>query len=125
GHENPLLVTEGKTDIRYLKAALKKYAGYYPSLVQIDDKGKHVYNISFFRRSKRLRYFLNITFDGADTLKNIYNFYTGNVPQYPNYSKEFMGMKKGESENPVIFLLDNEQDKSKPLPNILKYIGQQ
>ena len=75
-NSKPLIVTEGKTDIIYIKAALKKYYKEYPLLIQ--KKDNHFdFNISFLNKTKRMTYFLGIFPDGANTMKNIYNLYTG------------------------------------------------
>lgn len=70
-----LIVTEGKTDIVYLKAALKCLWREYPELVDRDEKGNWHFKIAFLKRSKRLSYFLNLKKDGADTMNNIYHFF--------------------------------------------------
>ena len=67
-----MIITEGKTDIIYIKAALKKLYKYYPELITLNEDGKYQYKISFLKKSKRLDYFLNIKKDVVDTLKNIY-----------------------------------------------------
>ena len=54
-NEKPLIVTEGKTDVIYLKAALKKMYRDYPELVTRDDKGGFHYNLSFLKKSMRLK----------------------------------------------------------------------
>lgn len=117
----PLVVTEGKTDILYLKAALKKYYENYPQL--ITQKGDTFeYKISFLRRTKRLKIFLGIQQDGADTMKSIYNFYAGtdNFPNlYGYFSKNSVVVK---SANPVILIFDNEQKSEKPLKKFLDYV---
>lgn len=71
----PIIVTEGKTDITYLKAALKSLWQEYPELVNKDTNGHFEYKIAFLKKSKRLFYFLNLKKDGADTMNNIYNFF--------------------------------------------------
>lgn len=74
----PTIVTEGKTDIVHIKAALKKYYKEYPKLISLKEDETFDFKIRFLTKTKRLRYFLGIEEDGADTMKNIYNFYTGN-----------------------------------------------
>lgn len=75
-NNKPFIVTEGKTDISYIKAAIKKNYTDYPNLVRKVDN-KFEYQVSFMTRTKRFRYFFNIALDGADSLQNIYNHYTG------------------------------------------------
>jgi hypothetical protein len=78
--EQPVIITEGFTDINYLKAALKKYADKYPRLVtkiEKDGKARFDYHISFLRRTNRLNYFFRLSKDGACDFRNIYNLYFG------------------------------------------------
>ena len=76
-NEVPLIVTEGKTDVRYLKAALMKFYTKYPNLIEMDDTGKFIFKIRFFRRSKRWKYFFGISLDGGDAMKVLYRYFTG------------------------------------------------
>ncbi|WP_196591321.1 retron Ec67 family RNA-directed DNA polymerase/endonuclease [Pectinatus frisingensis] len=118
--QKPLIVTEGKTDIVYLKAALKKYYYKYPDLItKIGDK--FIFHISFLKRTKRLAYFLNINLDGADTIKNIYNFYTG-IDSVPNICKWFDEKTNVRRINPVILIFDNEQENNKPLKKFINHM---
>lgn len=123
-NNKPLIITEGKTDISYLKAALKSLHQDYPSLIEKEDNDSFNFKVSFLRRSKRLSHFLNINKDGADMMKNIYNFFSDkeNV-KYPNYSREMQ--KTGiMPHNPVILVFDNETtNNNKPLRSFLNYCG--
>ena len=120
----PLIVTEGKTDIKYLRAALKKLYLEYPDLVTKDKRGKFDYKISFLHKTQRLAYFLNVCSDGADTMKNIYNYYCeGKEPSFPNYFAMFTRFGGVSSLNPVILLFDNEMaNGKKPLSVFLTYV---
>lgn len=113
----PLIVTEGKTDVVYLKAALKKLWKEYPNLVSRNSQGQFEYKVSFLKRSKRFAYFLNFKKDGADTMNNIYNFFSDEGGEkYPNYIKMFKGLGNTLPLNPVILLFDNEMsNKNKPV----------
>ena len=108
-NEKPLIITEGKTDIIYIKAALKKMWKDYPELINKDGQGQFEYKVAFLKRSKRIEYFLNIKEDGADTLNNIMEFYRdkGN-PKYPKYMKMFKEISKRKPTNAVMLLFDNE-----------------
>lgn len=118
----PLIVTEGKTDISYLKAALKIHYKKYPQL--ITKKGDTFeFNISFLRRTKRLEYFLGIQQDGADTMTNIYNFYAG-TNNLPNLYRHFRKLSNIISIHPVILVFDNEQKNEKPLKKFINHIKQ-
>lgn len=123
-NQKPLIITEGKTDIIYLRAALKKLYQSYPNLISKNLDGKKDYKISFFKRYNRknknqskqnkLEYFFNISQDGADPLKKVIDIYIG-TDDFPGYW-EFFNTKKGQGpSNPVIIILDNESDRSKPL----------
>ena len=112
----PLIITEGKTDVLYLKAALKKYYKEYPNLIKKNGE-EYSYRISFLKRSKRVRYFCGMYKDGADAMMNIVNFYKGKN-KLTNYAKMFKEKYKCKFEFPVILLYDNEQVKSKPLKKL-------
>lgn len=120
----PLIVTEGKTDIRYLKAAMKSLWRDYPELISKDSEGKFEYKVSFLRRSKRLAYFLNLKKDGADTMNNIYNFYFPEGKGKAKYSGYLDFLKKISNkvpDNAVILLFDNEiKNKEKPVYKFVK-----
>ena len=121
----PTIVTEGKTDIIHIKAALMKYSDRYPNLITKNDSGKYVFNLYFLNKTKRLKYFFGIVQNGADTMKNIWNFYNGsnncdNLLKYINNKREY-GMIT--DVNPVILLFDNEEEPDKPLRKFLKHIG--
>lgn len=121
-NEKPLIVTEGKTDVIYLKAALKKMWKDYPELVSKNGQGQFEYKVAFLKRSKRIEYFLNIKEDGADTLNNIMEFYRdkGN-PKYPKYMKMFKEMSMRKPTNAVMHVFDNELSvKESP---VFKFLG--
>lgn len=114
-NEKPLIVTEGKTDILYIRAALMNLHERYPNLVQLCPDGKYDFKISFFRRSKRFRQLFGMSMDGADAIQQIYDFYVG-AGALPKYYKHFMNYQKSTPANPVILVFDNElNNKSKPL----------
>lgn len=60
-NDKPLIITEGKTDIVYLKSALKKLCSDYPNLITKNINGNFEYKISFLKRTKRLKYFFGIS----------------------------------------------------------------
>lgn len=121
----PTIVTEGKTDIIHIKAALMKYSDRYPNLITKNDSGKYVFNLYFLNKTKRLKYFLGIVQNGADTMKNIWNFYNGknNCDNIFKYINDKSGYGVIRDVNPVILLFDNEQNPDKPLRKFLKHIG--
>ena len=125
-HEKPLVVTEGKTDILYIKAALKSMYKGYPDLIEVKPDGSFNFKIRFLRKSKKLKYFFNLSVDGADTMKNIYGCYVEKKGKgtssglFPYFSQ----ISTLEVQQPVVLVFDNEQgDKSKPLYKFLNFIG--
>lgn len=120
-NSKPLIVTEGKTDISYIKAALKNLYKEYPELIEKKENGEFEFKVSFFKRSKRIRYFFNMSLDGADAMKNLYRFFTNiDNNSYQNYFDYFMKISKIKAKNPVLMIFDNElSNKSKPLKKFL------
>ena len=119
----PLIVTEGKTDSLYIKAALKNMYTEYTMLIQrengIDDFD---YLFSFLNRTRRLRYFFDLSENGAHTFKNIYQVYSETQNnKYRNFPKikEFASLSSSVPKHPVILLLDNEVGKDRPLRTLL------
>ena len=119
----PTIVTEGKTDILHVKASLMKYYDKYPNLITKHNSGKFEFKVNFLHKTKRLSYFLGLSVDGADTMKNIWNFYTGNHSYYNIY--EYLNKKTpqelSDRINPVILLFDNEQKTKRPLKEFLNH----
>lgn len=121
-NNTPIIVTEGKTDVVYLKSALKNLSNNYSNLVSHDDS-HYDFHISFLNRSKRLRYFFGISQDGADTIKNIYNYYVGR-DGFQNYLQYFTEKFSLKPQKPVIFIFDNElANKDKPLSKFANHVG--
>ena len=114
-NERPLIVTEGKTDILYIKAALKKLYRKYPQLVIRNANGNYEYRVSFFRRTSRIRYFFQISQDGADAITTIYQLYAGKDDERNYYKK----IANQTMRNAVIFLFDNETQNKKPLKKFI------
>lgn len=122
GNDIPIIVTEGITDVRYLKAALKALYKDYPDLITKKKDGKFEFKIVFFKRTKRLRYFLGIQLDGADTMQSIYKYFVGGKGResknYPNYFAYFQRMG-AQPKKPTILLFDNETKSKRPLGKLL------
>ena len=116
--QKPVIVTEGKTDIAYIKSALKSLYKEYPNLIYKNENGKFEFKVSFLKRSKRISFFFNMSIDGADAMKNLYSFFSekGDKNHYCNYIEYFNELSGTEQKNPVIFVFDNElKTKDKPL----------
>ncbi|AFA46955.1 retron Ec67 family RNA-directed DNA polymerase/endonuclease [Acetobacterium woodii] len=132
-NKKPLIVTEGKTDVRYLKAAMKSLCDEYPNLITKSSDTEFEFKVSFLRRTKRLNYFLNITQDGADTISSIYKFSQANNEKgYINYLEYFKKISNTNPKNPVILIFDNElngdqskgkNNKNKPLQKFINLIN--
>ncbi|MDY0234731.1 MAG: retron Ec67 family RNA-directed DNA polymerase/endonuclease [Gudongella sp.] len=135
-NDKPLIITEGKTDILYLKSAMRKYYHEYPELiVKKDDKFE--YKVMFLKRIKtkekedenkkdekenqnkreedrgRLNYFLGISGHGGNSFKNIFELYND---KKLNVGSLFFNKIRISPKNPVFLVFDNEQKKNnKPL----------
>jgi len=122
-NNRPLLVTEGETDVAYIKAALKKHFVDFPALVAKNADDKYEFKIEFFHRTRRVEYYLGIVKDGADAIQQIYNFYTGEG-SCPNLSSFFKKITKSKPNQPVILLFDNELENSnKPLKKFINRLN--
>lgn len=125
-NSKPLIVTEGKTDIAYIKSALKNLHDEYPNLITKNNDGSFEFKVSFLKKTKRLNYFLNINNDGASALKNIYSFFSfKGGKHFPNYLNDIRGISNIPPNNPVILMFDNEIEsgKTKPISKFLNYAG--
>ncbi|CAN2251709.1 RNA-directed DNA polymerase / Ribonuclease H [Bacillus subtilis] len=123
-HPKPLIVTEGKTDIAYLKSALKSLYKEYPNLITKKGDGTFEFKVSFLNKTKRLKYFLGIYQDGGSALNNIYNYFDSKKPA-PNYLSYFKQISNNSPINPIILMFDNEIEsgKNKPIGKFLKHVG--
>ncbi|HCQ5324332.1 TPA: RNA-directed DNA polymerase, partial [Listeria monocytogenes] len=120
-NNKPHIVTEGKTDINYIKAALKKHHLEFPNLIVKKEDGEFDFRVAFLKRTNRLAYFLNIKKDGADTMKNICKyFFDIENNEVPNYLKTFKILTKQIASNPTILIFDNEiSNNVKPVSKII------
>lgn len=120
----PLIITEGITDIIHIKTALKKFYKTYPDLIDLQDDS-FVYKIKFLHRSSLLHYLFNIEVDGADTLSHLSKLFKHKPLKYKNKNYNFYEYFKEKynliPSKPIIFILDNElNDKNKPINKFLK-----
>ncbi|ELU8149979.1 retron Ec67 family RNA-directed DNA polymerase/endonuclease [Listeria monocytogenes] len=123
-NNKPLIVTEGKTDIKYIKAALKTHHLEFPNLIVKKEDGGFDFRVAFLKRTNRLAHFLNIKKDGADTMKNICKyFFDIENNKVPNYLKTFKILTKQIASNPTILIFDNEiSNNNKPVSKIIDYV---
>lgn len=111
----PIIVTEGKTDIVYLKSALKNLYKEYPNLITKNTNGTFEFKVTFLNKTNRLGYFLGIYQDGGSGLNNIYNFFSSKLPA-PDYLSYFKKISKTLPKSPVILMFDNEIDSGNKKP---------
>lgn len=118
-NEKPLIITEGPTDILYLKAALKKYANRYPNLISRNGD-TFEWKLSFLKRTNNFCDLFEVSPDGADAIKGIYQHFKSNKG-HAYYFYETRNMKYG---SPIIMLFDNElKIKKSPIKNFINECG--
>ncbi|EEH9717099.1 retron Ec67 family RNA-directed DNA polymerase/endonuclease [Salmonella enterica subsp. enterica] len=96
----PTILTEGKTDITYLRVALDSLSANYPNLIgnkKMGNKTVRNYGVKFFKNTTKSKYFLNLD-GGASHLKD---FIVG-------YEKKANAFKAIADQKPVIIVLDND-----------------
>lgn len=113
----PLVITEGKTDVIYLKSALKNLYEEFPSLIEKKDDGSFIFKLRFLNRSARMKRYFRLEEDGADSIKNIY-FQFSQKNGYYHYFKKL----RGEPKEPIFLLFDHEKNGRKPLQKFLNII---
>jgi RNA-directed DNA polymerase len=125
-NDKPIIITEGKTDVAYLKAALRKLYASYPRLISKSKGSGFNFKVTFLKRTDRLAHLFGFFQDGADAMKNIYNYYTGTGKNgLPNYLEYFTKLSSSKPKCPVILLFDNELISNKPLKTFSNYIKKQ
>lgn len=119
----PTVVTEGKTDILYIKSALLKYANEYSRLVTKTPDGKLKFNLHFLNKSKRMTHFFGISKDGASGMFELYKYFstTPKDTAYTNYLNFFKSTYNATPSNPIFFIFDNELgNDNKPLAKFVR-----
>jgi len=105
--KKPLIVCEGKTDIIYIKSALRALSSNYTELVNKHDK-KIEFNFKFLNISKHFQDIFEMP-TGTSGLKLLINIYN-----------KYMNLYKGNGKKyPVIMIVDNDEG-SKEIKSILK-----
>ena len=94
--EKPLIVTEGKTDIIYLRSAIARLTDYHPQLGEFVNGGFSS-TVRFMRDSGISRKILQLG-GGTGDIKNL----------IPNYEKTIKSFKFAALAHPVILLIDND-----------------
>ena len=127
GNDKPIIVTEGKTDPRYIKAALKKLYLSYPELVK-KVGNNFIFKIEFLNHTNTIEYLFNVP-EGGSGFLFWYNYFSDkeNFPMsdtekvlYLNYIDYFEKLTKKRAKNPTIFLFDNEPS-GNPLYDFVKH----
>jgi len=121
-NEKPLIITEGKTDVVYLRAALKNLYLDYPNLITKKQDGSFEYEVSFLKKTDRLKYFLGLDF-GADAMRNFYSHFTVEDRFIPNYLDYFKKVCPHSPNNPVMLFFDNEQETKRPLHEFISSVN--
>lgn len=126
-NEKPVILTEGKTDSIYLKAALKALSGDYPKLIHRNENGSFSFDISFLRRRSLFANLLKLPEDGADGMTTFYNEFFIHKKRYSNQAlscyKDLVTLRKKYPSNPVFLLFDHEMKNQKPLRKFLNSLG--
>ncbi len=94
--ELPLIICEGKTDIIYLRCALRQLIDKYPEFIKKDDEG-YKFTIRFLNLSKNFKDVFSIS-EGTPGLASLIEF-------YQKYMKPFKAVGKNQ---PVMMLADND-----------------
>jgi 5S rRNA maturation endonuclease (ribonuclease M5) len=95
--EKPLIICEGKTDIIYLKCALKQLKDKYEEFIQGNDDGGVDFKIGFLNMSKNLTDVFDIS-TGTPGLLYLINMYEKNMKSFKGEGRKY----------PVIILVDND-----------------
>lgn len=118
----PVIITEGKTDIKYIRAAINNLHQQYPSLVIKNKNGKFQYMFDFFSRSEMVQKSFRISADGADALNIILRMFIDQKTG-TNYYKQFKSTYNLIPRYPIIVLFDNERTKNHPLSKTINLLG--
>lgn len=94
--DKPLILCEGKTDIVYLKCALKQLVSDYPEFVERNEEG-FCFKVKLLTFSRNIKDVFSIS-GGTSGLASIMKI-------YGKYMKPFKGEGK---RHPVIMLIDND-----------------
>ena len=95
----PLIITEGSTDIAYIKKAIRLFAVQFPSLVATKKNGKSEPSVSFFNSTRTLKDVLNLT-NGTDGQIKLINYYEKKLKEYKH---------NPPIKPPIIILCDNDK----------------
>ncbi|MEY8700420.1 retron Ec67 family RNA-directed DNA polymerase/endonuclease [Streptococcus ferus] len=129
GAEKPVLITEGKTDIRYIRAALKKLHDKYSGLITLEEGGKAKYKLTFFKKSDITEQYLGLNKHGGSIFEKVWNLYYDNQI-IKNKNKNFNNIYDyfqrigSRYKSPVIMIFDNELDmEGSPIQQFINKFG--
>jgi len=105
--DKPIIFTEGKSDVVYLKCALKKLKDSYPSLIEFVDKKYH-FKINFFKSSNIFRDVFSFS-EGTSGLEYMMHYYEREIGTFYNFNHNI----------PIIIIIDND-DGAKKIKKLLK-----
>ena len=126
GNDKPIIITEGKTDPRYIKAALKNLYQKYPELIE-KDGNDFTFKIEFLNHTNTIEYLFNVP-EGGEGFKFWYNYFSDKFYYnekkekkffalnseerilYTNYITYFKQLTNSLPNYPTIFLFDNESN---------------
>lgn len=111
GNDFPTILTEGKTDVIYLKCALNILGSNYFIPSSISEE-KTRFPINFFRNTKRMKYFLELD-GGSNFLKKFTERYSDYHKYYPAHA----------AKSPVIMILDNDSGQNALLKDLSKRLN--
>ena len=127
GAAKPVIITEGKTDIRYIRAALKKLHDKHPSLITLEEGGKAKYKLTFFKKSDITEQYLDLNKQGGSVFEKIWNLYYDNqIFEKKNFNNIYDYFRRIDSKykSPVIMVFDNELDmKDSPIQQFINKWG--
>lgn len=105
GNEKTTVVCEGKTDIIYLRCAIKSLHKSYPSLVDKDGLA----NFEFFKYTRRTKYLLSLH-GGTPYLSDFIK----------NYRENYSSYQAPGPKQPTIIILDNDDGLPKIIGSLQK-----
>ncbi|MFM5404172.1 retron Ec67 family RNA-directed DNA polymerase/endonuclease [Aeromonas sp. L_1B5_3] len=105
GNEKTTIICEGKTDIIYLRCAIKSLHNLHPSLVDKDGLA----NFEFFKYTRRTKYLLSLN-GGTPYLSDFIK----------NYRENYSSYQAPEPKRPTIIILDNDDGLPKIIGSLQK-----
>jgi 5S rRNA maturation endonuclease (ribonuclease M5) len=95
--DKPIIFTEGKSDVVYLKCALKNMKDSYSNLIDVID-GKYNFKINFFKTTNVFKDVFSFS-EGVSGLENMMRY----------YKKEIDNFNTLNYNMPIIIIIDNDE----------------